>query len=728
MGKNGAVRPYLVFLGLVLVSLGTGWGGARQPSDIPFVDPIYADMYSHYDLGVGGDQHYPANASRFFTNIVDNAVGDLDGDRIDDIVLLADCIPPFGAYNSNPPSNYILNFERWREEFAFDFLRAGDALFGVNGNSNLLGLDVTGRIADYFLDPIRGSSDSIAGFSEYAPPSPNIVAGMLNGYTGSDVAWLRGDGRGHFNLFFITPNNSPVTIRGGREIRLARLQNPLQTGLDIVLLSPNNIKDGYRASPGTNIQPFTGAGRILWLQNRGWEGGVVNSRLNFDQHVVAEYNHDRMPVVFYTARTVAGSPMWNFAFSSLNPYALNIFDVDGDDRLDLVVHNRRPAGANFTSHLPPSYPGTIYTAAGGFNLDAKFSANLPRPKEGDLFTYVDNTPYNADDSPTDIFWYRNRETAGQTDISTATFQTVTNESGGRLDFEGVHGDRLLRMRLAGNREALVLAGNRVQQRRPWISLRTSANPFRVSTTTVELTAGAYISFPMVADFNNDGFDELFIDRFDCTDGCIHKSEIYTLTPNGSDVTIDRVTRISHNLVNRIEPGDYALTDVNGDGLIDICLFQGSMFDPNEHYQDSLKVPDAAAFLINTGNFTFDKVVRQKQKTVFPAIGEVKPYNRGIEDGWTSPRTQEIVVSTGDFNRDGHTDFVRSGPNIPLSLFINNWEGRARVRVQAVASHDTDVHKEWTAIMGGRGAGAGVAADQNPRGGIVPRPVQAIISE
>ena len=83
-------------------------------------------------------------------------MGDLDGDRIDDIVLLADCIPPYGAYNSNPPSNYILNFERWREEFAFDFLRAGDALFGVNGNSNLLGLNVTGRIADYFLDPIRG--------------------------------------------------------------------------------------------------------------------------------------------------------------------------------------------------------------------------------------------------------------------------------------------------------------------------------------------------------------------------------------------------------------------------------------------------------------------------------------------------------------------------------------------------------------------------------------------
>lgn len=220
-------------------------------SGSPFLDP-----FTPINLGVGGDQHQCGTTS-FFTNIVASAVGDLDGDGNDDIVLLSNAVPPNGAYKATavtyPDFNMYDRKDGWTWRYpGVAFLNSGDRLYGVDNGSTLpldfnpLDTPQPWFTPSYFATFDPGLQTRIGTF-HFAPPSPNVVMGMVGGYTGSEVAWLRGDGRGNFNLLFVTPFGPdgvtpvPVRIRMGFTLILAKMRDPGQVGLDIVLASKNDL-------------------------------------------------------------------------------------------------------------------------------------------------------------------------------------------------------------------------------------------------------------------------------------------------------------------------------------------------------------------------------------------------------------------------------------------------------------------------------------------------------
>jgi hypothetical protein len=80
----------------------------------------------------------------------------------------------------------------------------------------------------------------------------------------------------------------------------------------------------------------------------------------------------------------------------------------------------------------------------------------------------------------------------------------------------------------------------------------------------------------------------------------------------------------------------------------------------------------------------------------------------------------VAVSTGNFNNDGYVDFVRTGPNLPVTIFMNNISGLQRTRITTSVEHRTGTTKTWNAIVGGDGPTTSINAGQ---GGIGVQAVQ-----
>lgn len=666
----------------------------------------YADPFIPIDLGIGGDQHYTNATRRYFTNIADVAVGDLDGDGLDDIVVVANAIPENGAYfSAGPHNNYFGHYysgERWD-----NFLSPGDALWGVG---DALAADFnreTTNLSWFLTSPLNTSDDST--IAHFAPPSPNVVAGMaaVPPYVGSDVGWLRGDGRGHFELRFVTPLDStnsprPVRIRMANGVRLANMRGS-GTGLDIVLMSGTDLNASeYYPDTKTTIEPLTGTGRIFWLENKGWEGGTPGSRLNFIDHGIAEYNYDRLPVIFYNT---ANTGKWMGHGASLKSNSLDLFDITDDGRLDVCVNNLTNGGANY------SVGTEIYSSSLDATLNSNYSPailNHARPKDGDRWTTRDGTP----DSPkrATLLCYKNETNGALAHISTSTYFPATNPSPPGV-FDTPISGQVARMRIGSSAFVFVdivpslSSGHIVCYRRTGtpMDLKLTGTQFPDVSSLTENTAFA------VAPLDGDSYDELIINQESSN---IDRIKIYKVSPSGSNnVTI---SELYNNIMSNVIVGDIKVADLNNDGRRDIII--ASKGETDFVTDDE----DAATLLINTNTSPLAfKAVRQKTPR---SKDKNKMKNDFNHANWNKPGPN-VRISTGNFNNDGFVDFVRVGPNIPMTLFINNINGMQRVRVRAVATHgkgtSAEKRKVWNATLGGEliPGSTTVRVSSTPAGGL-----------
>jgi hypothetical protein len=673
-----------------------------QISGSSFVDP-----FTPINLGVGGDQHECGTTS-FFTNIVASAVGDLDGDGIQDIVLLSNAVPPNGAYKTTavtyPDFNMWFFRNGWTSSYAsVTFLNSGDRLYGVdNGTILPIGFNPTDTPQPWFTAGYFSTFD--AGLQprintlHFAPPSPNVVMGMVDGYTGSEVAWLRGDGRGNFNLMFVTPfgpdgvTPAPVRIRMGFQLILAKMRDPGQVGLDIVLASKNDMLANYTdveihglyPSNTTSIKPFEGTGRVFWLENRGWNGS--NDNLQFVDHSIAEYNCDRPATTFFQIYSPAGSPYWN-PNGTLYPSDIQVRDINQDGRPDVVVaaDNSNVFG---TTYSTSTYSGT----PDALTFDGRYSPDIRRPVIGELWWEAPRS-YTSEV----LYWYENKLIAGQTQLSTATFSVARDSSHAKkFHVWNVPWKGVAFLRLADGKEAVAVRGltypvyNRYVIRREMPPDATYPLTLLSSYTITGLNNEYFGVYG--ADLNNDGADELLADEFRCIAGidCIARLHIYTVTPSGADdVDVHHETTIappSSYPVHTCPP--WAIADFNQDGFNDLV-------SPTAGSGTSDK-PDPFNLFLSAGPgaaLTY-RPLRQKS----PVTGHVALKN--VFKGSEKLLDPLSFISIGDFNSDGFPDIVKTGPSIPATLFMNNIGDMQRAVVKTTSKHKTGTSSTWTTILGG----------------------------
>lgn len=712
---------------------------ARAPLGAP-TPPEYADPFMAFDLGVGGNQHYSAATRRYFTNIVASAVGDLDGDGNDDIVLLANAIPQNGAYSSARPlatyqySHYCVGSDvfspppasavYWQGEFLNDreFLFDKESVLPIRPNENWFRnfRDVGDPVTP---DPLLAECRKFDTL-HFAPPSPNIVAGYVDGYTGSDLAWLQGDGRGHFTLHFITPfdesgTRQPARIRMGTDIRLAHLRDAADPGLDIVLISRTNFV-GHSPSRAvfagsTTIEPFTGTSRVMWLENQGWAG----ANLDFRDHGIAEYNYDRLPVIFYTGFQNA-SGGWNGPAVTLDPLSVEVMDVDGDQRTDILVTNNDMQGSGGGKGATDlTYDSSDPRMDSSF-LSTHYSPRLPRPKNGDRWAANEELwPLSPGGTVRTLFWYKN--TPGLPQFSTFTYNQARNDTGG--GFTEVIG-KMTHLTLAGGANVFVSVRSGTAK----IFRRFGAiTNLRLRETATQIDAGATPGIRNAFAGNVDGVagDELIVDYFTCTGGCYDRFRIFSISPSGANVTITPVYSFTFegDWARHASDGDagqehalITVSDLNNDNLADLIV---------QHFGRWGSMTDPATIFINqttAGTVNF-RPLRQTKPELLLGVGDMINRYSQIGFGAVGAVNIQVAVSTGDFNRDGFTDFVRTGPNLPATLFSNNIPGLQRARVTTRVQQQTGTEKTWTVIYGGEIAGGGVRISTQPIGGIGVQSVQ-----
>lgn len=634
-----------------------------------------------------------------------SAVGDLDGDGNQDIVLLSNAVPPNGAYKTTAVTYPDFNMWDYKNGWTWryptvTFLNSGDRLYGVdNGTILPIGFNPTDTpqpwfTAGYFSTFDAGLQTRI-GTLHFAPPSPNVVMGMVDGYTGSEVAWLRGDGRGNFNLMFVTPfgpdgvTPAPVRIRMGFQLILAKMRDPGQVGLDIVLASKNDLFKNYTQedhglypSNTTSIKPLDGTGRVFWLENRGWNGS--NDNLQFVDHSIAEYNCDRPPTTFFQFYTYLGVPFWN-PTGTLYPNDIHVRDINNDGRLDVVVVSE--TSNLLGSTLPEIYDGITPSAA---TFDGKYSPDIRRPPSGEKW-WLGRRDYLSEV----LYWYENKVIAGQTQLSTATFSVAVDSTNTamRLPWNRPW-SKVAFLRLAGGQEAVAtLADTGLYDKHV---IRREMPP--VATNPLKLLNGEDISnndeyFGVYgSDLNNDGADELLADEFKCnaSGDCIARLHIYTVTPSGADdVAVNHETTIeppSSYPVHTCPP--WAIADFNQDGFNDLVspTAGSSALDKFDPFNLFLSAGAGAALTY--------RPLRQKS----PVTGHVALINefKG-SDKLIYPLS---FISIGDFNNDGFPDIVKTGPSIPATLFMNNIGDMQRAVVKTTSKHKTGTRSTWTTILGG----------------------------
>lgn len=717
---NGAIRRFPVKLTELVNRLSMSWvlltslstfafGGGVRKALAPPVPSSNADAFIPFDLGVGRDQHYSLSDRRYFTNVVAVAVGDLDGDTNQDIVMLANAIPQNGAYSSAGPtqnhqySHYCYGSTVFTPVGIYwhgEFVEPGDMLYNAAG---ILG----GVFNPPDSSPGWFTADAIASLVgtsrtqtvHYAPPSPNVVAGMISSpsYIGSDLAWLQGDGRGNFTLRFITPRErgvlGPARIRMGTQIRLAKLSRSMNPGLDIVLISAtDNRTNAYKPQASTSLEPFTGAGRVTWLENNGWAG----PRLDFTDRGIAEYTYDRPPWIFYAAHQNTSSG-WAGPYTSLQAIGVEILPINSGPEPDVLVANQ-PEETH--ASMDVRYDGTNPPLG---TLNTYYSASIPRPRVGDLWVQNDRFWLTAGitGSNKTIFWYENTLVGGASHISTGTFHSA---------FENVVGSsftatfrQLVPMRVRGGQAFVTMqeagSGSQVYLRQPVADeLVLSSGPTRIPPVFNFRNGRA-----TAADIDGDGFDELLVDNFDCVGGCYHKVIVYSVTPNvgRTDVGVNEL----YHFVMLEKYGDFngwAVSDMNGDGRNDI-------FIPSAGENGNLEEGVAATILVNTtpagGPVSFFSVT-QNNPVLPPRQRNTSRYAQ-VASGAIGAVNNSMQVATGDFNRDGSNDVVRVGPQLPVTVFLSNFDGLQRSRVTATVQDKTGETKTWTSVWGGTTVGPNI---------------------
>jgi hypothetical protein len=134
-------------------------------------------------------------------------------------------------------------------------------------------------------------------------------------------------------------------------------------------------------------------------------------------------------------------------------------------------------------------------------------------------------------------------------------------------------------------------------------------------------------------------------------------------------------------------------------------------------------PDAAFIFINStvgGRIDFrTPPFRQTRPELRPHANTLR--NFYAHKGWNS-WNESVSISTGNFNNDGFVDFVRTGPKLPVTLFLNNIPGLQRARVTTSVEHRTGTTKTWNAIYGGTRVGAGTTINAE-QGGVGVQAVQ-----
>jgi hypothetical protein len=705
-----------VFLGHLFCGLLIAW------TPVILFGSQYLDPFTPKALGVGGDQHQNGTTS-FFTNIVYSAVGDLDGDGNQDIVLLSNAVPHNGAYkpalvNANRNFNMWYHRGEWDTKYpGVQFLNPGDRLYGVDDGVRLpASFNPTNTTQPWFVSVFFASLDAgiqaRIGTLHFAPPSPNVVMGLVNSppYTGSEVAWLRGDGRGNFHLLFVTPFGSdgvtpaPVRIRMGFKLVLARMRDPGQVGLDIVLASANDMDYSYPNDVGglfpsntTSIKPFTGTGRVFWLENRGWN--AANTNLNFVDHSIAEYNHDRPATTFYQVTGNSWDP-----HGSLFPTDIHVRDINENNRPDVIV--QLSGIESSVSRAQDIYLGTpaATTLLSRYNpLEIRLPVNGEKWWTGSVSVY----------GPM-LIWYENRLIAGQPHLSTATFNMALD--GANNPIYSVYGpfkpQKISFLRLGGGEEAIASipqlnqAGIRTVTRRHMPP--DTLYPLKLLNSTV-ITLNNELFGVYGADMNGDGIDEALFDEHACVSGnCTARLHIYTVSPSGStDVTVSplpvaTITPPTDNYV-RYRCPPWAIADFNQDGFNDLvsptALHSGSSTALHEPF--NLFLSGGAG-----SPFTYRQLI-QKQ----PKVGHTV-FSNGFQ-GTAELDLPRSFISTGDFNGDGFPDIVRTGPAIPAMLFINDLAGLQRAVITSTSKHGTGTQATWTSVYSGEFTPGGVVISTTP---------------
>lgn len=670
---------------------------------VPIVGSSFVDPFTPVNLGVGGDQHQCGTTS-FFTNIVASAVGDLDGDGNQDIVLLSNAVPHNGAYKPGAaayPDFNMWNYKNgWANRYTTTtFLSSGDRLYGVDNNTTLpAGFNPTDTPQPWFtesyFETFPTDLQTRIGTLHFAPPSPNVVMGMVGGYTGSEVAWLRGDGRGNFNLMFVTPfgpdgvTPAPVRIRMGFKLILAKLQGPGQRGLDIVLASKNDMVKGYPVedhgkypSNTTSIRPFEGTGRVFWLENKGWN--ALTGNLEFVDHSIAEYNCDRPPTTVFQFYHYSGSLVWN-PQGTLYPSDIHVRDINQDDRLDVVVV---PESTNNLGSTPPeTYEGTPDAAT----FDSRYSSHIRRPLLHERW-WRGRRDYRAEA----LYWYENKLIAGQPQLSTATFSFAVDSSNSPLlaELYNEPWTKVAFLRLAGGDEAVATVFGRSNHSK-YVFRRKMPPPASFPLKllgNIEIPHNDEYFGIYGEDLNNDGADELLVDEFRCIAGidCIARLYIYTVNPSGGlNVRVNLETTIAPTPsypVHTCPP--WAFADFNQDGFRDLI-------SPTARDLTSTDTPDPFNLFLSVGaSFTY-RNLRQRS----PVAGHVAFLNEF--SGSEKLAMPLSYISIGDFNRDGFPDIVKTGPKIPATLFINDIGSLQRAVVTTTSEHKTGTRSTWTTVIGG----------------------------
>ncbi len=182
------------------------------------------------------------------------------------------------------------------------------------------------------------------------------------------------------------------------------------------------------------------------------------------------------------------------------------------------------------------------------------------------------------------------------------------------------------------------------------------NRFQDRTDATGLTEQRFGLGVTAADYDNDGFQDLYISNFDGN----------SLMHNNGDGTFSDVTTHAGVENQRKFGAGVLFLDADGDGLLDIYAANYVDFDIESHQRIAQKafpyppgprdfppVPDRLYMNRGDGSFTDESIERGIGRVAGPSMG----------------------VISGDFNQDGHPDVFVCCDGAPNFLFCNDGRGK-----------------------------------------------------